>query len=200
MAVLPSYQMKPSNLSIHQQLSLISTILSSSFYWACATCPMLFIWKTGGFGGPETIVGHEGRLGSSRNWRRHPPVTFYSLTLADYRQLMHNKYTPLRVHYHLINISLWRERAGWGWVEEKGFCVTDVFLRLRGTACKLKTEQKSCIISSHLPFSPPAFIYTHKLPGFNSSFVKICLRVARKDWAVFPALFSPCGHEEESSW
>lgn len=70
---------------------------------------------------------------SLRNWRRHPPVTFYSLTLADYRQLMHNKYTPLRVHYHLINISLWRERVEWDWVESRGFCVTDVVLRLRGT-------------------------------------------------------------------
>lgn len=70
---------------------------------------------------------------SPRNWRRHPPVTFYSLTLADYRQLMHNKYTPLRVHYHLINISLWRERVEWDWVESRGFCVTDVVLRLRGT-------------------------------------------------------------------
>lgn len=49
---------------------------------------------------------------SSRNWRRRPPVTFYSLTLPDYRQLMHNKYTALRVHYRLINISLWTGRTG----------------------------------------------------------------------------------------
>lgn len=79
--------------------------------------------------------GGGGEVGgvSLRNWRRHPPVTFYSLTLADYRQLMHNKYTPLRVHYHLINISLWREWVGCDWVEYGGFSVTDVFLRLRGT-------------------------------------------------------------------
>lgn len=70
-----------------------------------------------------------------RNWRRHPPVTFYSLTLADYRQLMHNKYTPLRVHYHLINISPLGVGAsgGAGWRMGEALCMTDVALRLRGT-------------------------------------------------------------------
>ena len=61
---------------------------------------------------------------SLRNWRRRPPVTFYSLTLADYRQLMHNKYTPLRVHYHLINISLWKGRGGGGLMCDR--CIPEI--------------------------------------------------------------------------
>lgn len=74
-----------------------------------------------------------GWVDCSRNWRRHPAVTFYSLTLADYRQLMHNKYTPLRVHYRLINISL-RERPGWGrwwWWGRGGGSLTDIIFETR---------------------------------------------------------------------
>lgn len=89
---------------------------------------------------------------SSRNWRRHPPVTFYSLTLADYRQLMHNKYTPLRVHYHLINISPWRERLGRGWADVWwGSCVTDVFLRLRWNRLQPKLSRGRRGLD-HFPF------------------------------------------------
>lgn len=108
---------------------------------------------------------------SPRNWRRHPPVTFYSLTLADYRQLMHNKYTPLRVHYHLINISLWRERLGWGWVEYRGFCVTDVVLRLRGTDYNQTKGHGGCVGLNHFPFSPP-FLVLHNCPEAQSFFYK----------------------------
>lgn len=114
--------------------------------------------RGGGGGGGE---GEVGRV-SSRNWRRHPPVTFYSLTLADYRQLMHNKYTPLRVHYHLINISLWRERAGVG-EGGRGFYVTDVFLRLRASDSNQATSARTTFLfllwSSHNQ-PPGAKMYT----------------------------------------
>lgn len=127
------YRLEPSTPSIHQRWPL-----------SAPSCPHRFTERVRHprcclSEGPERFENQrwdrgEGAQGgrfsgevvrvSSRNWRRHPPVTFYSLTLADYRQLMHNKYTPLRVHYHVINIPLWRDRVGWGPARAGGSCAT----------------------------------------------------------------------------
>lgn len=124
-----SYRAKPSNLPIHLQpdpLYLRHLVLIA----LCHMSNVVYLkhrrgfqgsrggWVRGGGMGVMVAVVMVVLLGRvrPRNWRRHPPVTFYSLTLADYRQLMHNKYTPLRVHYHLINISPW----GWGGMRPGG--------------------------------------------------------------------------------
>lgn len=129
-------EVEPRHLSIHQRQTLISTILSPCPSYTCAHHVWLFSLSERQVASSRMRPQRWCWWVSLRNWRRHPAVTFYSLTLADYRQLMHNKYTPLRVHYHLINISPWRWRVGRGLAKWGCICVTDVCLWLRGSEGK----------------------------------------------------------------
>lgn len=101
-----SYRPQPSDLPIHRQPDPPPYLRHLVLLALCHMSNVVDLKRPAAQGG-WVVVGV-----SQGNWRRRPPVTFYSLTLPDYRQLMHNKYTALRVHYRLINILLWTTRMG----------------------------------------------------------------------------------------